>query len=232
MKQLRVNTPDLQQYQKHENLNDHLIMVCDIIALAWQAQPRVLIGLFLLQIIQGTAPIVNAIINKYIFDILGHYSIGITTSSVPRNLINWLIALALINLISQSLGVVNGYISSELTRQITTRVQVFVSEKINSLHGLAPFETPHWLYGVWEFHWAWQPGMDGAGLPGKSCAVRRVGASTFYQSSGQADFSCLWPRAGSNRSAISCPYIRSYVCWLPGVCCISSIGLRTIHGHG
>ncbi len=142
MKQLRVNTPDLQQYQKHENLNDHLIMVCDIIALAWQAQPRVLIGLFLLQIIQGTAPIVNAIINKYIFDILGHYSIGITTSSVPRNLINWLIALALINLISQSLGVVNGYISSELTRQITTRVQVFVSEKINSLHGLAPFETP------------------------------------------------------------------------------------------
>jgi len=110
--------------------------------LVWQVQPGYFMGLLVLELIQGIAPIGSALLTKLMFDLLAQLFQEGSVSEYTKNLTFLLLGQIILNLASHALGIASTYLSSELERQLSLRIQLIVYRKINSLAGLAVFESP------------------------------------------------------------------------------------------
>jgi ATP-binding cassette subfamily B protein len=113
-----------------------------MLKLAWQAQPALLAGLILLELVQALVPLVTAWVTKLLFDLL---ALGLRegSSATPRgSLLLLLVAQGGLLIVSQLSAPAHQYLDAELGRKLTLRVQSVVYGKINDLSGLAPFEDP------------------------------------------------------------------------------------------
>jgi ATP-binding cassette subfamily B protein len=119
-------------------------LILEMSRLAWKSNSRIFVALLCLQLFFGVIPVVGALINKSLFDQLAnHFANHSAASSAPdliHSLVMLLVAQTLINLLSQSMGLINSYLNSELVRKFSVAMQAKVFRKINSLSGLAPFE--------------------------------------------------------------------------------------------
>lgn len=111
--------------------------------MVWHSHPGYMLGLILNTIILSIFPLGTAWLIKTLFDLLvqsfqNHITVGITAP-----LLVLLVGLGVLNILSQALGAVGSYLNTELALHLNVSVQLSIYRKINSLQGLAPFETPH-----------------------------------------------------------------------------------------
>lgn len=124
-------------------MRSFIIVVFTMIKMAWQAHSLFFVALFVIQILQGLVPLATAWITKAIFDLLAIVLKSGSFTQFPRGLLLLLVVDALLSIISQIVMQLDTYVNAELGRRLTLNVQSQIFEKINSLHGLAPFESPH-----------------------------------------------------------------------------------------
>ncbi len=129
--------------------------VFDITMIAWRTNRLSFAGLLLIEILQGILPLGSAWIVKVLFDSLVKSFQAGPFIELPENLLLLLIAEVLITVITQISTHLGGYLNAELGRQLALTLQSQIFEKINSLQGLAPFETSY-------FHDAIQLATQGA----------------------------------------------------------------------
>ncbi len=91
---------------------------------------------------EGALPLGMAWVTKSLFDILGLSLQGKTTANFLQAIGLLLIVQLALTVAGQLTSPSGTYLRSELTRQLTFKVQSQIYQKINSLAGLAPFEDP------------------------------------------------------------------------------------------
>lgn len=100
------------------------------------------VGLFLLEILHGLTPLAIAWNTKLLFDLLGQSFQRDTASQISQSLLILLVIAVCLTIVRQIIAPLSSYLNAELGRQLTLNVQSRIFEKINSLQGLAPIETP------------------------------------------------------------------------------------------
>jgi ATP-binding cassette subfamily B protein len=108
--------------------------------LAWQGGPGFLLGLFVMNIVQGLAPTANLLIMSALLDTLVQ---GMGTNRTER-FVALLLALAGVNLLGQLLGYVESIVQNLYEMRVSNHVQLLVTEKASSLD-LAFFESPEFF---------------------------------------------------------------------------------------
>jgi ATP-binding cassette, subfamily B, bacterial len=125
-----------------KSIKQFLSPILQMIRLAWQAQPLLLVTLILLDLVQGLIPLATAWLTKLLFDLLaqGLQSSGGSNLSTPIILI--LVAQVMVGIFSYLLGLANSYAKAELRRKLNLHIQQTVYRQINSFAGLRYFEDP------------------------------------------------------------------------------------------
>jgi len=113
-----------------------------MVKLVWQARSGAFIGILLLTTFQGIAPLAAAWLTKVLFDLLAQGLRRDLAASFPRDLLLLLIAQTILSVMSQMNNPVINHLDIELGRRLTVSVQSIIYRKINSLMGIAHFETP------------------------------------------------------------------------------------------
>ena len=110
-----------------------------MLRLCWQTYPAGFVGMVGLDLIQNFVPLAQAWITKLIFDGLA-VSFQAGDGVLPSSLWFLLAGQVGLQLLSQVIGSISGYLGAELNRRLSLQVQLNIHGKINSLQGLAIFE--------------------------------------------------------------------------------------------
>jgi ABC-type multidrug transport system fused ATPase/permease subunit len=140
----------------HKPIKQFLCPILQMIRLAWQAQPFLLVAFILLDLVQGLAPLATAWLTKLLFDLLAQGLQPGAGRSLAAPIIFILVAQALVALFSYALGLPSSYSRAELGRKLTLHVQQTVYRQINRFAGPRYFEDP-------AFHDTVSLGNRGAG---------------------------------------------------------------------
>ena len=139
-----------------KSIKQFLSPILQMVRLAWQARPLLLVTLILLDIVQGLVPLATAWLTKLLFDSLAQGLQSGAGSELSFQIIVILVAQVMVGIFSYLLGQANNYAKAELGRKLTLHVQQMVYCQINSFAGLRYFEDP-------EFHDTVSLGIRGAG---------------------------------------------------------------------
>ena len=120
----------------------YLSAVRQMAQLAWQAQPAAIIGLILLQIVQGLIPVISAWLTKRLFDLLGQAITRTISGNFIQLLLPVLVALAIVEILLQLFSSINSFLTSDLSRKLTLNTEAMIYRQIAQLDGLAYFDTP------------------------------------------------------------------------------------------
>lgn len=118
-----------------------LSTVFNMIKIAWQADQLLFFLLSIIQILQGIVPLVAAWITKAVFDLLAISLQSGSFNQFPKELALFLAAEVLLSIFAQILTYMDSYLNAEMGRRLALNITSRVYEKINSLQGLAPFES-------------------------------------------------------------------------------------------
>jgi ATP-binding cassette subfamily B protein len=110
--------------------------------LAWQAHPACFVGMVSCEAARSILSIGQAWIAKLLFDLLARGLQAQAQDNVWRELGFLLLGQIGITLFNLGLDTLSGYLRAELGRQVSLNVQSAVYGKLNSLAGMAPFESP------------------------------------------------------------------------------------------
>ncbi|MBZ0276344.1 MAG: ABC transporter ATP-binding protein/permease [Anaerolineae bacterium] len=123
-------------------ISNVMISIWQMTRLAWQAHSKAVIGLTILQILQGLFPVVVAWITKELFDLLTTILQGSASVDFTQRFLPLIIGQAILTLIGQLMGPLQAYLDAELNRNLTLTTQATIYGHISSLEGLAYFEQP------------------------------------------------------------------------------------------
>lgn len=116
--------------------------IFDMIKLVWDSQPLIFCGLVLLTITQGILPVAGSWITKTIFDLLGMILKNGSSEQLLKHILIILILQSLIWVFSMIIGPIDHYLTSELDRHLSLKVQVSALRKIGGFAGVSYFENP------------------------------------------------------------------------------------------
>lgn len=123
--------------------------------LAWQANSRIVVGLFFMTIVQGAESIALAWLVKLLFDLLAQALQTGAPIDLLRDVVPILSAQGIILIVGKGLASLSGYLERELAREITIAVQSSLFNKLNSFPGLEYFESS-------KFHDSLEIGLQAA----------------------------------------------------------------------
>lgn len=115
----------------------------EMLRLLWETQPRSVIGLVLIDLVQSVIPLAQAWITKLLFDLLANSIQANATAILPTGLFLLLSGQIVLAVLGQMLGLIDSYLNTELGRQLGLKIQSSIYRKVNDIKGLAPFEDPN-----------------------------------------------------------------------------------------
>lgn len=124
-----------------------LIALHEMFQLCWKSQPLSFAMLTLFEVTKGLLPLGIAWLTKSIFDQLARQIEAEKTIVLAADFLPSIGGLAALMLLSQIVTPLARAIQQDLGRQLTLAVEMNVYAKINSIHGLEPFEDPE-LYSI------------------------------------------------------------------------------------
>lgn len=109
---------------------------------AWRANRGCFTGIILLNLLQGAIPLAAAWLMKLIVELLVNSFQNGDKSMISRQLVLLLALQAIFLAISRLSPLFNGYLASELGRDLALGIQTAIHRKVNSFVGLQYLETP------------------------------------------------------------------------------------------
>lgn len=117
-------------------------IIVDMMKLVWRAHRLSFLGLLVIEVFQGLMPLAYAWVTKLLFDLLVESFTSGSFTQLPQNVLFLLGLQVFLSIFSQVAVHLGGYLYAELTRRLKLDIQSGIYRKMNSLQGMAPFETP------------------------------------------------------------------------------------------
>lgn len=110
--------------------------------IAYDAAPIILVSTVVIRIFQSLIPVALAFVFKLIFDRLGLVLAGESAFAFQEDVLPFILAFGVLNILSQSLIALDVYINEEMGRRLQLHTSRLVYTHLLSLKGMDYFESP------------------------------------------------------------------------------------------
>lgn len=126
----------------YTTISSFITTIAQMMIITWQAHPVYFVGLLLFTFVQGGIPLAAAWLTKVLFDLLAQLPQHGAGPTLWQTFSLLLVAQAILTILSQMIPLVYQYLSAELGRKLSLKIQTSIYQKINSFVGLSYFEDP------------------------------------------------------------------------------------------